>query len=98
VPALARAVDGRRRVARTLLAWRRMLARANGQLQRSEVNGQPGALLLDGDDALLGVWSVDIADGRVHTMRSMINPDKLRHLGQLSALTHGRRSPTGRSA
>ena len=98
VPALARAVDGRRRVARTLLAWRRMLARANGQLQRSEVNGQPGALLLDGDDALLGVWSVDIADGRVHTMRSMINPDKLRHVGQLSALTHGRRSPTGRSA
>jgi RNA polymerase sigma-70 factor (ECF subfamily) len=81
VPALARAIHGQRRVAQTLLAWMRLLARANGRLQRSEVNGQPGALLLDGDARLLGVWSVDIADGRVHTMRSMINPDKLRHLG-----------------
>jgi RNA polymerase sigma-70 factor (ECF subfamily) len=76
-----------------------VLARANGRLQRSEVNGQPGALLLDGDDGMLGVWSVDIADGRVCTMRSMINPDKLRHLGRLSELTHGsKRGATGHPA
>lgn len=98
VPALARAVQGRERVARTLLAWRRVLARANGQLQRSEINGQPGALLLDGDDGVLGVWSVDIADGHVQTMRSIINPDKLRHLGPLSALTQDKQPTTERSA
>ena len=96
VPALARAIDGRPRVTRTLLAWGRVLARANGQLQRRAVNGQPGALLLDGDGALLGVWSLDIADRRVHTMRSIINPDKLHHLGRLSVLTHDRtQTPTG---
>jgi RNA polymerase sigma-70 factor (TIGR02957 family) len=98
VPALARAVHGRRRVARTLHAWRGLLARANGQLQRSEVNGQPGALLRDADDGLLGVWSVDIANGQVHAIRSMINPHKLQHLGQLSTLTHAKPPPTRRSA
>jgi hypothetical protein len=98
VPALARAVAGRRRVARTLLAWRRVVARANGHVQPTEVNGQPGALLLDGDAGLLGVWSVDIADGHVQTMRSIINPDKLGHLGQLSALTQGTPPATGHSA
>jgi RNA polymerase sigma-70 factor (ECF subfamily) len=91
VPALARAITGRQRVARTLLAWRRVLASANGRLRFSEVNGQPGALLLDGDEGLLGVWSVDVADGHVQTMRSIINPDKLGHLGRLSPLTQLKR-------
>jgi RNA polymerase sigma-70 factor (ECF subfamily) len=98
VPALAQAVAGRPRVARTLLAWRRTLARVNGQVHPSEVNGQPGALLLDGEAGLLGVWSVDIAGGRVQTMRSIINPDKLGHLGKLSAITQGKPPATGHPA
>jgi RNA polymerase sigma-70 factor (TIGR02957 family) len=94
VPALAGAVAGRQRIARTLLAWRRTLARANGQVRASEVNGQPGALLLDRDAGLLGVWSVDITDGHVQTMRSIVNPDKLGHLGELSLLTQGKPAAT----
>jgi RNA polymerase sigma factor (sigma-70 family) len=41
---------------------------------------------------LLGVLALDIADGRVQTVRSIVNPDKLRHLGpvgDLSALLGG---------
>jgi RNA polymerase sigma-70 factor (ECF subfamily) len=30
------------------------------------------------------VLSLDIADGQVQTVRSILNPDKLRHLGQLT--------------
>ena len=37
--------------------------------------------------------TVDVADGLVQTVRSVINPDKLRHLGPLAdfrALLHSR--------
>jgi RNA polymerase sigma-70 factor (ECF subfamily) len=45
------------------------------------VNGQPGALSFDGDGNIINVMALDIADGRVQGIRSMVNPDKLRHLG-----------------
>ncbi len=43
-------LHGRSRLARTLLAWRRQRSRTDGATVRQvEVNGQPGALVLDGD-------------------------------------------------
>jgi hypothetical protein len=33
---------------------------------------------------LLGALCVDIADGQVQTVRSIVNPDKLRHLGPVT--------------
>ena len=54
------------------------------------VNGQPGARFLDPRGRLVNVISLDIADGAVQTVRSVINPDKLAHLGPLSPV--GRRS------
>ena len=47
----------------------------------AEINGHPGLLAIDPDGRLLGVLALDIADGRVQTVRSIVNPDKLRHLG-----------------
>jgi RNA polymerase sigma-70 factor (ECF subfamily) len=44
---------------------------------------------------LINAMTVDIADGRVHTVRSIINLDKLSHLGPLadiSAVLKQRRS------
>jgi RNA polymerase sigma-70 factor (TIGR02957 family) len=80
-PALAHPVHGRAKVARTLLAWFRAAARIGGvSLQAAEVNGQPGALLLDPEGRLVTVLSVDVADGQVQAIRSIVNPDKLRHL------------------
>jgi RNA polymerase sigma-70 factor (TIGR02957 family) len=85
VPALARPIRGRSRVARTLLAWIRQGARiAGASIRRVEVNGQPGALLLDGEGALIGVWALEIADGEIKSMRSIVNPDKLQHLGTVA--------------
>jgi RNA polymerase sigma-70 factor (TIGR02957 family) len=81
-PALAHPVHGRAKVARTLLAWFRAAARIGGvSLQAAEVNGQPGALLLDPQGRLVTVLAVDVADGQVQAIRSIVNPDKLRHLG-----------------
>jgi RNA polymerase sigma-70 factor (ECF subfamily) len=87
VPALAHSQHGRSRVAHTLVVWARQLKRlAAGELRQVEVNGQPGALLLDSEGALIAVWALDIADGQVQSVASVINPDKLGHLGPLTKL------------
>jgi SnoaL-like domain len=85
VPALARPLHGRNRVARTLLAWTRAAVRIGGVSLRSvEVNGQPGAMTFDPDGKLINVLALDIADGQIQAVRSIVNPDKLRHLGPLA--------------
>jgi hypothetical protein len=38
--------------------------------------------VLDGAGALIGVLALDIADGRVQAVSSVVNPAKLRHLRQ----------------
>jgi RNA polymerase sigma-70 factor (TIGR02957 family) len=87
VPALARALQGRSRVARTLAAWGRAGARIAGASVRPvEVNGQAGALLLDGDERVISVMALDIAGGEVVGVRSVVNPDKLAHLGPIADL------------
>ncbi|WP_329140422.1 RNA polymerase sigma-70 factor [Streptomyces sp. NBC_01476] len=85
VPALARTLRGRDRVARTLIKWVRGSTRLPGvSLRPAEVNGGPGALFLDGQELLLGVWALDAADGRITAINSIVNPDKLAHLGPLA--------------
>jgi RNA polymerase sigma-70 factor (ECF subfamily) len=82
VPALARSVRGRVRVARTLLTWVRIGSRAPGAgWRRTDINGGPGALLVDGDEQVLGVWALGFGDGSITSISSVINPDKLTHLG-----------------
>ena len=84
-PALARPLHGRNRVARALLNWSRLAARIPGaSMRQAEVNGTPGGLLLDGDDRLVGVWALDISGGEIIGMSSIVNPDKLQHLGPVA--------------
>jgi Sigma-70, region 4/SnoaL-like domain len=96
VPALARPVNGREHVARTLLAGMSALARRGVRLQVTAVNGQPGAMAFDAQGQLVGIMGFDIAEGQIQAIHSVANPDKLRHLdrtGDLGALLlAGRRS------
>jgi RNA polymerase sigma-70 factor (ECF subfamily) len=88
VPALARTLDGRNRVARTLLTWLRVLARIpGGSVRIVEVNGGAGAMFLDGRQQLISVVSLDIAGGQVTSISSVVNPDKLAHLGPVADFT-----------
>ena len=81
-PAIARALRGRSRVAHTLVSWLRLRERApEVTMRRVEVNGGPGALFVDGQGRVLAVWSIEIAAGQVTQVRSIVNPDKLAHLG-----------------
>jgi RNA polymerase sigma-70 factor (TIGR02957 family) len=101
-PALARALHGARRVARTLATWSRLAPRFGGAtVRREEVNGQPGAVILDGEGNLISVMALDIADGRVQGVRSIVNPEKLHHLGpvaDLGALLRAARAPEARAS
>jgi RNA polymerase sigma-70 factor (TIGR02957 family) len=84
-PALARAVHGARRAARTLGNWGRQGKRVEGlKMRRVEVNGQPGALVLDGEQRVISVMALDIAEGRVQAVRGVVNPEKLGHLGPVA--------------
>jgi RNA polymerase sigma-70 factor (TIGR02957 family) len=87
VPALARPLRGRNRVARALLNWGKIGARIPGAAIRPvQVNGGPGALLLDGDGQLIAVWALEIGHGQIQSVRSIINPEKLTHLGPVADL------------
>jgi hypothetical protein len=67
------------------MSWVRLGARIPGASMRPvEVNGTPGALLLDGDDRLVAVWALEIAGGKIVGMSSVVNPDKLQHLGPVA--------------
>jgi RNA polymerase sigma-70 factor (TIGR02957 family) len=85
-PALAHAVHGRTRVARTLKANLRARTRFGITSRREEVNGQPGALFFDREGNLISVMSLDVAEGQIQGVSSIANPDKLRHLGPLADL------------
>jgi RNA polymerase sigma-70 factor (ECF subfamily) len=82
VPALARSLRGRARVARTLINWLRLAGRLRGASWHSvEVNGGPGIVFRDGQGRLISVMALDIADGQIRSISSVVNPDKLAHLG-----------------
>ncbi|MGH3027227.1 MAG: RNA polymerase sigma-70 factor [Gaiellaceae bacterium] len=93
-PAAARAIHGRARVARLLIAQLRAGTRLVGfTTRREEVNGQPGALFFDREGMLIAVTVLDIAEGQIQGVSAIVNPDKLRHLGPLgdvAALLHER--------
>lgn len=84
VPALGRTVVGRARVAKTISNGTRAFARIRGLTWRpAEVNGGPGALYLDAEGRVIGVIGLTLVDGRVVSIDSVVNPDKLQHLGEV---------------
>ncbi|MBO0832688.1 MAG: RNA polymerase subunit sigma-24, partial [Actinobacteria bacterium] len=93
-----RPIVGREHVGRLLANLGSQMRAVQGSLRTVEVNGQPGALVLASDGSLIAVLSLDIADGQVQTFRSILNRDKLRHLGPLAdipALLEQRRGSGG---
>jgi len=83
-PALAKAVIGADNVARVLASNYPLLAKIDATVQPREVNGQPGAIIRDRNDKIVGTMTLDILGGRIQTIRSVVNPDKLGHLGPVA--------------
>jgi RNA polymerase sigma-70 factor (TIGR02957 family) len=88
-PALARPLFGANRIARTLVNWRRTGARiVKLEWRRATVNGQPGATAHDAEGHVLAAMALDVADGKVQAIRSVVNPEKLTHLGEVVSWDH----------
>jgi RNA polymerase sigma-70 factor, ECF subfamily len=83
-PQWARAIAGAENVVRMLAAIVSAFARIGGVVEPHEMNGQPGAIFRDRDNKVLNTWTLDVLDGRIQTIRSVINPDKLRHVGPVA--------------
>jgi len=85
-PSLARSLHGRTRVARVLRNWSRARSRIpSGVVFRLvEVNGDAGAMMLDAQQRVIGVLSLEISDGQIQRVMSVVNPEKLAHLGTVS--------------
>jgi RNA polymerase sigma-70 factor (ECF subfamily) len=83
-PALARGVTGADNVARLLASIFPVLAKIDTTVEPREVNGQPGAVVRDHDGKVLGTMSLDVLGGRIQTIRSVANPDKLGHVGPVA--------------
>jgi RNA polymerase sigma-70 factor, ECF subfamily len=77
---------GRGRIARVMVGLFRRGATLGASTRPAEVNGMPGAVALDPEGKVINVFVLEIADGQVQTIRSVVNPDKLRHLGPVSDL------------
>jgi RNA polymerase sigma-70 factor, ECF subfamily len=93
VPSWPRPIFGRDRVARLLVGIGRQARELSLGFRPAEINGQPGVMAFDPSGRLISVMTIDLSGGLVQTVRSVINPDKLRHLGPLAdvrALMHER--------
>jgi RNA polymerase sigma-70 factor (ECF subfamily) len=100
-PQWNRPIVGADRVARLFAGMIHEMREHRVTIEPHQVNGQPGAVLRTPDGRLVNVFSLDIADGLVRTVRSVINPDKLRHIGptaDVHALRRQRRAERPRDA
>jgi RNA polymerase sigma-70 factor (ECF subfamily) len=87
VPALGHTLRGRSRVAHALIGSLLFGSRLPGvSLRAVEVNDGPGAFVLDSQQRLIGVMALDIAGGQIRSISSIVNPDKLTHLGPVGDL------------
>jgi RNA polymerase sigma-70 factor (ECF subfamily) len=83
-PQWTRPIIGAEKVARVLAAIVSPLVRIGGGVEPHEVNGQPGAIIRTRDGQVVNILALDILGGRIQTIRSVINPDKLGHVGPVA--------------
>jgi RNA polymerase sigma-70 factor (ECF subfamily) len=83
-PSWPQPIYGRDRVAKLMAGTFAQALELGASLQPTHINGQPGLLFMGPDGRIGAVMSLDIADGVVQTIHSVINPDKLVHLGPVA--------------
>jgi RNA polymerase sigma-70 factor (ECF subfamily) len=80
VAAARRPIVGAQQVARFLLGVTRSLP-PDLEIRVAQVNGQPGILAFSGGQPFT-VIVLEMAEGRIHGLRIVVNPDKLRRLAR----------------
>lgn len=77
-------ISGAASVARVLSGMQAPFDRIGATFEPHVVNGQPGAIFRDRDGQIITTWTLDITNGRIQTIRAVLNPDKLTHLGPVA--------------
>ncbi|HEX6797235.1 MAG TPA: RNA polymerase sigma-70 factor [Ktedonobacterales bacterium] len=79
--AYPRPLYGRERVALALRSLFKTARQFGVSYRFAFVNGQPGALAFDPEGSVVNMLALDITGGAIQAVRSIVNPDKLTHLG-----------------
>jgi RNA polymerase sigma-70 factor (TIGR02957 family) len=84
-PAIAKAMWGRVRVAQMLVKFSNAGERIGGfEVRLTELNGGLGALSYGPEGKLISALVVETDGGEIKTINSIVNPDKLAHLGPVA--------------
>ncbi|MFC5909218.1 RNA polymerase sigma-70 factor [Streptacidiphilus monticola] len=83
-PQLARAIRGADKVARLLGTVFPALAGIGLTTEPHDINGQPGAIVRDWDGKVVQTLALDVLDGRIQSIRLVLNPQKLGHVGPVA--------------
>jgi RNA polymerase sigma-70 factor (ECF subfamily) len=86
VPQWSVPIVGASRVARLFAGFGRQLEALGATIEPHRINGQPGMVFRGPHGGAFGVMSFEVVDGRIATIRSVVNPDKLHHLGAVESL------------
>jgi RNA polymerase sigma-70 factor (ECF subfamily) len=73
-------IEGVSRVSRVLGGLGRLMEKREARIELRQINRQPGALMRANDGRLISAFTLEISEGRVTAVRSVVNPDKLKHI------------------
>jgi RNA polymerase sigma-70 factor, ECF subfamily len=86
VPQWSAPIVGADKVARMFAGLGRQVGRIGASFEQHRINGQPGVIFRGPKGGVMAVMSFEVVDGRVTSIRSIVNPDKLGHLGVVESL------------
>jgi RNA polymerase sigma-70 factor (ECF subfamily) len=86
VPQWSAPIAGADKVARLFAQMGRQMHATGATAEPHRINGQPGIIFRGPHGGVFSVMSVEVVDGRIATIRSVVNPDKLSHLGPVESL------------
>ncbi|NED94625.1 RNA polymerase sigma-70 factor [Phytoactinopolyspora alkaliphila] len=77
-------IFGAENVARLLASLVTPFMNIGGEVEIHQINGQPGAIFRDREGRVVNTLALEIADGQIQTIRAVLNPDKLGHVGPVA--------------
>jgi len=83
-PQWGKGAFGAENVARLLGAFLPWLVQVDVTIEEHQLNGQPGAIFRDRDGRVLNTWTIDVLEGRIQAIRTVLNPEKLGHVGPVA--------------
>jgi RNA polymerase sigma-70 factor (ECF subfamily) len=86
VPQWYAPIVGADNIARLFATMGRQNRRLGATFESHQVNGQPGVIFRGPRGGIMSVMSFEVVNGQVATIRSVVNPDKLAHLGPVESL------------